>query len=701
MVKIAIFFHLGNPNLWTFFSHYIANVYEVGHPTDLYISYQTDSPVLKTITNLYPHAIFINSKLGCDIGGQLLKLSYIIKLKKDYDYLLFIHTKSDERWRKELLEPICSSSYIINNIINDFQSNSAIGLIGASKWKLPLDHVNDPILRPLCQQWNIKIDVPNLYFIGGTIFWIRPSIFTSFAKQNNIDYELEYSKCEPGYLRNSHATVTHTWERLFGLLVSNSNLQVIGYDYPYSWQILPVDFLWQHYMVCNPDIARSNYTEHFAVTHYISNGRFEGRKYRLADIGIPYFDWDYYTTRYKDLIPGGINNPEVAIFHYATNGLYEGRRCYFNVLDKHRIKLLAFYFPQFHRIPENDQFWGQGFTEWTLLNRWKPYYTGHQLRLPHSDLGEYDLTSPTVRQKQADLAKKYGIYGFCIYHYWFGNSKKVLYQPAELLLKDGHPNINFCFSWANEPWTRRWDGLESEKLIDQNYGTESEWIDHFNYLLPFFKHPNYIKVDNKPLFLIYRCDHIGVDLLPKMLACWNRLAVAAGINGVYFVSTLGGFPVAPDIEKKINTIVPASVEFHPGLISRVTNTGPVQLIPNPNDTTGKSNYFIASYNYHSKNILSLKRKTPVYFRGLFAGWDNSPRGTGRTSSIFKDFAVNDFSKCLNAQIQNVIKDPNPEPIDNFIFINAWNEWGEQSVLEPDNINNYTMLESIKTVLTKY
>ena len=169
------------------------------------------------------------------------------------------------------------------------------------------------------------------------------------------------------------------------------------------------------------------------------------------------------------------------------------------------MKIIAFYLPQFHNIPENDEWWGDGFTEWTNVKKAKPLYEGHmQPRVPLGG-NYYNLLDDNVKIWQADLAKKYGVYGFCYYHYWF-NGKMLLEKPMEQMLANKEVDIPFCICWANEPWTKAWVGDERKLLIAQEYGQEEEWKQHFMYLLPFFKDERYITKNGKPLFVFYRPD---------------------------------------------------------------------------------------------------------------------------------------------------------------------------------------------------
>ena len=208
-------------------------------------------------------------------------------------------------------------------------------------------------------------------------------------------------------------------------------------------------------------------------------------------------------------------------------------------------KILPLYFPQFHAIPENDKFWGKNFTEWTLLRS----ALGNDIFRPLSEseggLGYYNLLDKMTRIKQSMIARSSGVYGFVYYHYWFSgknapDNHKVMYKIPELVLEEEEPNLPFMLSWANEPWSKRWTGEMHDVLLGQDYGNKTEWEDHFNYLLKFFQHDMYIKVEGKPVFVIYRIGHIDSKLEP-ILALWNTLAISNGFPLLYIISTIGCF----------------------------------------------------------------------------------------------------------------------------------------------------------------
>lgn len=338
------------------------------------------------------------------------------------------------------------------------------------------------------------------------------------------------------------------------------------------------------------------------------------------------------------------------------------------------IKLIALYLPQFHEIPENNRAWGEGFTEWTNVKKAVPLFEGHNQ--PREPLGDnyYNLLDARVMEWQVSLAKKYGIYGFCFYHYWFSGGKKVLEKPAEILLSHKELDMPFCFSWANEPWTKTWHGAAGEKevLIEQHYGREDQWGQHFQYLLSFFKDNRYIKIDGKPVLLIYQINKIGC--FNRMADYWNNMAVHEGFAGIYIIDML-----TYDGKRNINKRVPASVDFEPDKGQRNV----------PGDNKNGCNKI--SYD----NIYSVMLDGPHKkgeFRSVFVDYDDTPR-RGAKGCVFTGGSPGKFGKYLQKTIRLSEKEQNE-----YIFINAWNEWGEGNYLEPDKKNGYAYLEAVQNAL---
>lgn len=347
------------------------------------------------------------------------------------------------------------------------------------------------------------------------------------------------------------------------------------------------------------------------------------------------------------------------------------------------MKIIAFYLPQYHQIPENDEWWGEGFTEWTNTKKAKPLFKGHnQPRIPLNE-NYYNLLDYKTQKWQINLAKQYGIYGFCYYHYWF-NGKMLLEQPMEKMLHDKTLDFPFCISWANEPWTRSWDGLTSEVIMPQEYSANDNER-HFNYLLSFFKDQRYIKIDNKPLVLIYKLASMpnnGVSLIN----CWNELAKQNGFDGIYFVETLNGVqknPVSKDTEAVLffepSYTVHHDIKKYERLFNRLRNLPKSLLL-------GKLYFKTLSYDLIWKKIIErqpLNNKTT--FKGCFIDWDNTARKR-KKAMIFNSVNPQKFGD----NFRKLVIDYKEE----FLFVNAWNEWAEGTYLEPDCKNKYSYLEEI-------
>lgn len=361
-------------------------------------------------------------------------------------------------------------------------------------------------------------------------------------------------------------------------------------------------------------------------------------------------------------------------------------------------KVLALYLPQYHAIPENDIWWGKGYTEWSAVKSAKPLFKGHiQPKVPLNK-NYYDLSDETgsVWKWQAQLAREYGVYGFCIYHYWFNVGKQLLEKPMEILLAHPEIDINYCVCWANETWARNWYGQYDDVLMKQEYGGEEEYRAHFEYLLPFFKDTRYIKIDNKPLINIYRSADI--EDMETLRRVWNSCAEENGFSGVYIVSARTG---RKEIEKREN-LIDAYYNFEPGY-TRNHLESKIALFPEKMrtvfarwcNTFFKTNILENKVNAQKvcasmKNIKDVPSK-PVY-PGAFVKWDNTPR-RGKKGISYMKTTPNLFSEQLKS-IRDYAHELNYD--NEFIYINAWNEWGEGCFLEPDENDKYSYLEVIRS-----
>ena len=355
-------------------------------------------------------------------------------------------------------------------------------------------------------------------------------------------------------------------------------------------------------------------------------------------------------------------------------------------------KILAFLLPQFHRIPENDQWWGDGFTEWTNVKKARPLFTAHaQPRVPLAN-NYYDLTDAATQEWQAELARQHGLHGFCYYHYWF-NGKQLLEQPFNLVLNRGKPDFPFCLAWANEPWTRTWDGGDSHVLMRQTYGGPVQWEQHFSYLLRAFQDPRYIRVEGKPVFLIYRTESISV--CPEMLACWRELATQNGLPGLHVVSMLTYFE--GDNRK---SLFDGFAEFEPmfSMMRLPFLANKVEQLFNKWTRLLWQHVGTAPNAPQSRDYATLwraisRRKLPQgHYPGAFVDWDNTPRKGFNKSWVMRNVSLSVFASGFAAQYRKACK-ANAE----FLFVNAWNEWAEGTYLEPDEARGAAFLEVIARV----
>jgi len=338
-------------------------------------------------------------------------------------------------------------------------------------------------------------------------------------------------------------------------------------------------------------------------------------------------------------------------------------------------QLIAFYLPQFHPIPENDEWWGAGFTEWTNVARAKPRFRGHyQPHLP-ADLGFYDLRLAEARQAQASLARKYGIGGFCYYHYWF-NGRRLLQRPFDEVLLSGEPDFPFCLCWANENWTRRWDGRDHEVLLAQHYSPEDD-LAHIRSLIPALTDPRYIRIDGKPLFLVYRAS-----LLPDALATTNRWRAEYHrlTNKELFLCRVGR--TLEDLTDPRLSGFDAAVEIHPFW----------QLLgyPLPNGALGKiarrlglldrvyGGHWTYDYRQYVARALVEQQADWPTIPGVFTGFDNSARREKGVILLHSTPAL--YRHWLSEAMRRALAQPVGGA--SLVFVNAWNEWAEGAHLEP-------------------
>ena len=367
------------------------------------------------------------------------------------------------------------------------------------------------------------------------------------------------------------------------------------------------------------------------------------------------------------------------------------------------MKTIAFYLPQFHTFPENDAWWGKGFTEWTNMKRAKPLFEGHyQPRVPENG-NYYNLLDDSVKAWQVDLAKKYGLYGFCFYHYWF-DGKLLMEQPVDQYLANKDLDLPFCICWANEHWTKAWEGKQNQVLIAQRYGGEKEWREHFNYLLPFFLDKRYIRNNGKPLMVIYRPDLMESSLNP-MLDCWQSLARENGFELEFAYQQ-----IIFDLEKnKDDSRFTYNIEYQPNyavydlthnkhkFLKKIKHIiqKPLYKLGINIEQVRPENLIKRDYDEVWNAVLSHKPADEKCVPGAFVDWDNTPRKKEK-GSVFLGACPDKFQKYMSA----LIKKAKNEYHKDMIFLFAWNEWAEGGYMEPDERFGCGYLEALYNALSE-
>lgn len=348
-----------------------------------------------------------------------------------------------------------------------------------------------------------------------------------------------------------------------------------------------------------------------------------------------------------------------------------------------RVRTIAFYLPQFHPIPENDLWWGRGFTEWTNVSKARPNFVGHDQPRQPADLGYYDLRLPEIMRQQAALARRYGLSGFCFYYYWF-DGHRLLERPIENLLQQGGIDFPFCLCWANENWTRRWDGQEQEVLMAQRHSPDDD-LAVIRDLMRYMAHPDYIRIDGRPLLLIYR-----VGLFPDFKATaqrWREACRREGLGEIYLalvesfeLTSVGATPQQFGCD--------AAVEFPPHGMGEPYPPRTPLLNPDFQGTTA---------DYRDLATRFALRAHPAYkrFSGVMPGWDNTARRQNH-SYVFENATPGAFQAWLETTLQRTRHQHHGD--ERIVFINAWNEWAEGAYLEPDRRFGHTYLEALRNAL---
>lgn len=367
-----------------------------------------------------------------------------------------------------------------------------------------------------------------------------------------------------------------------------------------------------------------------------------------------------------------------------------------------QIKTLAFYLPQYHPIPENDEWWGKGFTEWTNVGKAKPLFEGHEQPICPADLGYYDLRVPEVREQQAQMARDYGVHGFIYYHYWFGNEVQLLERIANEVLESGKPDFPFCFCWANETWSGIWHGLKNKILAEQVYPTDEDLTAHFQYLLPFFKDERYIKVDNKPVFIVY--DPINIhEKAPDYLEKFRSLAKENGFDDLYLIGSNKteddyGYKALGYQGKISNAFLRAWRPYmnkKPLITAKQYYTNRIKGLLGLKTTDFQKPVDIQN-TPDVVNDLHFEETDVDTFPCLISNWDNTPR-SGNRGIILGNNSPALFEKQVEKATAFLKDKDYPEK---FLVVKSWNEWAEGNILEPDRKHGFGYLEALKKILSK-
>lgn len=379
-----------------------------------------------------------------------------------------------------------------------------------------------------------------------------------------------------------------------------------------------------------------------------------------------------------------------------------------------KARVIAYYLPQFHPIPENDKYWGKGFTEWTNVAKAKPLFKGHyQPRIP-ADLGFYDLRLPEVREQQAQMAREVGIEGFCYWHYWFGNGKRLLQRPFNEVLQSGKPDFPFCLAWANHSWkTSTWEnGGKDRMIVEQRYLGEEDYTMHFQEVLPSFRDKRYITIEDKPLFAIF--DPYNFRDVSNFIKTWQRLAKENGLKGIYFIAICNSTStlqrnadgtlkrVTPNLQSServyndllnlgfdgINSFGKSRAEMLcMGKYMRIVKKLLHQYLP-----------FLPTHciNYEkiTQHFFAPEDSWQNVYPSIFPQWDRTPRA-GNSEGVYIKATPTSFKKHIQDAL-NVIKNKDVEH--QILFLRSWNEWGEGNYVEPDLKNGHAFLDAIKETI---
>jgi hypothetical protein len=357
-----------------------------------------------------------------------------------------------------------------------------------------------------------------------------------------------------------------------------------------------------------------------------------------------------------------------------------------------KARVIPFYLPQFHPIPENDSWWGKGFTEWTNVAKAKPLFPEHtQPRLPGS-LGFYDLRVPEVRAAQAEMALAHGIEGFCYWHYWFGLGRRLLERPIREVVESGSPAFPFCLAWANESWTGIWHGCPNRMLMEQKYAGRDDYEGHFHSIERMLADSRYITMGGAKIFVVYRPFDLPNTL--EFTDCWRQLADQAGIGPLHFI--------AGQFKKEWISLPPG---FDSAIVHEATPLGmvyrmPKEIVNSARNLQHRANHWPQVWPYQDLIKSALPPVDTLGFCNhpcIFPNWDNTPR-SGANGFVFEGACPELFVELVVAALRYVETKPADQRL---VFVKSWNEWAEGNCLEPDSVHGLGYLQAIAQLIRSY
>jgi lipopolysaccharide biosynthesis protein len=719
---IGIFVHLFYDGVADEIASYLARI-EL--PKKIYVTtdtVQTKVWIAETFDRYSVDAeIAVVPNCGFDIATLLLGFP---KQLLEHDICLKIHGKKSVHnppdfsigWRQHLFGALIGDPGRVRAIVNAFLSDPELGVLIPQHWKelagwLGIGANYEPMQRLLAKIGIDLVPGQDIQYPSGSMFWFRPEALSPL-----FELDLQWSDfSEP--LDQRDCTLAHGVERCFLFFCAKANrkwaflpemLSAFELSRDETIRVIKGSGLFDeaYYRETYPDIAASGIDP---VEHWVGYGFQEGKD------PSPSFSTRYYN-RVMRAPPYSNIDP---LLHYILEGRAQGLstkrparvsasvvigdiyEAYVRpetgqhyvgetkpVIRQSDVKLIAYYLPQYHPFAENDKFWGRGFTEWTNTTKAIPIFKGHyQPRLP-GELGFYDTRLKQLLARQIELAKQYGIHGFCLHHYFF-DGKPVMRAPYDLFLANPDLDIPFCLHWANEPWTVRFDGLTTKTgvLLDQKHSPEDD-LAFFRDIEPALRDRRYILIDGRPVLIIYR-----PGLFPDIRATlerWRECCHQADLGNPYMVMTQTGFESEPHPG---DYGFDAAIEFPPHNLG-VPDVGHRLQLYDPGSEA-------SIYDYEHTVDKALARPEPPYrqFRGIMPSWDCTPRRAN--PGVFINCAPHRYQRWLEGLCAKTANDAGRSPDEKLIFVNAWNEWAEGAYLEPDSKYGYAYLDATARALNNY